>query len=73
MLVEVVEFLGAVVELCGSSVVLVESVTVDPVVAGKLDADSGVEGEVEVVVADVFDTGVVESPQLSPYPERVPP
>jgi hypothetical protein len=44
-------------------VVLVESTAVD----------AGVKEEAEVVVADVFDTGVVESPQLSPYPERVRP
>jgi hypothetical protein len=67
VLVEVVEFLGAVVELWSISVVLVESTAVDPVVEG----DAGVKEDAEVVVADVFDTGVVESPQLSPYPERV--
>jgi hypothetical protein len=46
-------------------VVLVESAAVDPVVEG----DAGVKEDAEV--ADALDTGVVESPQLSPYPERV--
>lgn len=71
--VEVVEFSVAVVDVCGRSMVFVEGDVVDPDTVGELKVTSGVEEETDVILADISATGVVESPQLEPYPQSEPP